>query len=282
MEDFKIKVIDRFIESYQKGATPNPCIDCNRYMKFEKLYLRARQLEADYMATGHYARIEFDDQSGRYLLKKALDESKDQSYVLYAMTQEQLAHTVFPLGSLRKSEARAIAKAQGFANADKQDSQDICFVRGGSYAEFIEQYTGKTHEEGNFVDLQGRVLGRHKGIIRYTIGQRYGLGLSLNKPMYVHSKNVSDNTVTLCDDSGLFGKSFEAADFNWIAFENINSPIRVKVKIRYNQSEQWASARQTSPDTVHIEFDEAQRAITPGQAAALYDGDVVLGGGTIV
>ena len=284
--DFKKQVIDRFIEAYKNGATPNPCIYCNRYIKFEKLLFRAKQLDMDYIVTGHYARIEKMAETGRFLLKKAMDKTKDQSYVLYAMTQEQLSRTLFPLGMLRKSEVRGIAKTQGFINSDKRDSQDICFVRNtglsGSYAGFIGQYTGVAFEEGNFVDMEGNILGRHRGIIRYTIGQRRGLGLSLNKPMYVHSKNIKDNTVTLCEDNGLFGKSLEAADFNWIACEQINSPVRVKAKIRYNQTEQWATAIQTSDNTVHVEFDEPQRAIAKGQAAVLYDGDIVVGGGTIL
>ena len=282
-QDFREQVIGRFIESYQKGATPNPCIDCNRYIKFEKLLSRAKQLDMDYIATGHYARIERDEKSGRYLLKKAVDDSKDQSYVLYAMTQEQLSYTLFPLGGLRKTDVRDIAKKQGFVNADKHDSQDICFVRDGNdYAGFIEQYTGKKYEEGDFIDMNGNILGRHKGLIRYTIGQRKGLGLSLKKPMYVHFKDTENNTVTLCEDNGLFSKSLDAVDFNWIACERIDSPIHVKAKIRYNQTGQWATVTQTSPDTVHIEFDEPQRAIAKGQAAVLYDGDIVVGGGTII
>jgi len=282
-QDFKKQVIGRFIESYQNGATPNPCIDCNRYIKFAKLLERAKQLGMDYIATGHYAIIEYDAPSGRYLLKKSADETKDQSYVLYAMTQEQLSYTLFPLGALNKSTVRGIARKQGFVNADKHDSQDICFVRDGSdYAEFIEQYTGKKNEEGDFADMRGNVLGRHKGLIRYTIGQRKGLGLSLKKPLYVHSKNTESNIVTLCEDTGLYSKSLDAADFNWITCEKINSPIRVKTKIRYNQTEQWSTVTQTSDDTVHIEFDEPQWAIAQGQAAVLYDGDVVVGGGTIL
>jgi tRNA-uridine 2-sulfurtransferase len=281
-EDFRKQVINRFIESYQKGATPNPCIDCNRYIKFERLLFRAKQLGMDCIATGHYAVTEIDAGTGRHLLKKAVDETKDQSYVLYAMTQEQLSHTLFPLGTLRKSVVRGIAREQGFVNADKHDSQDICFVRDGSYAEFIEQYTGKKNEDGDFVDIHGAVIGRHKGIIRYTIGQRKGLGLSLKRPLYVHTKNIKDNTVTLCERDGLFAKSLDASDFNFIACEKINSPIRVKTKIRYNQAEQWSTATQTSDDTVHIEFDEPQWAIAQGQAAVLYDGDTVVGGGTIL
>ena len=198
------------------------------------------------------------------------------------MTQHQLERTLFPLGSLHKSEVRDIAKKLGLTNADKQDSQDICFVRDGDYAGFIEQYSGKIYEDGNFIDIYGNILGRHKGIIRYTIGQRRGLGISLNKPMYVHSKNIKENTVTLCEDDGLFCKSLEAADFNWIAYEQITTPVRIKAKIRYNQTEQWATAVQTPHNTVLIEFDEPQRAIARGQAAVLYDGDTVAGGGTIL
>jgi len=281
IDDFKQQVIGRFVQAYQNGATPNPCIDCNRYVKFEKLFNRAQQLDMDYIATGHYARIEYNSETGRYLLRKGVDEVKDQSYFLYAMTQQQLAHSLFPLGTLNKTQVREIAKEQGFVNADKQESQDICFVRDGSYASFIEQYTGKTYESGNFTDLQGNNLGRHKGIIHYTIGQRRGLAIALNKPVYVHSINVIDNTVIICEDKDLLCKTLEAADFNWISCNTISGPIRVKAKIRYNQKEQWATAEQTSPDTVRIEFDEPQRAIAKGQAAVLYDGDVVVGGGTI-
>jgi tRNA-specific 2-thiouridylase len=281
-EDFKKQVIDRFIESYRNGATPNPCIDCNRYIKFAKLLDRAKQLGMDCIATGHYAEIEYDAGAGRYFLKKAADKTKDQSYVLYAMTQEQLSRTQFPLGALSKSDVRGIAREQGFVNADKHDSQDICFVRDGSYAEFIEQYTGKKNEEGDFVGISGAVLGRHRGIIRYTIGQRKGLGLSLKSPLYVNAKNVKDNTVTLSERDGLFDKSLDASGFNWIACEKINGPIRVKTKIRYNQTEQWSTVTQTSDDTVHVEFDEPQWAIAKGQAAVLYDGDTVVGGGTIL
>ena len=177
-DDFNEQVIDRFIEAYEKGETPNPCIDCNRYMKFEKLMTRAKQLGVDYVVTGHYARIEYDEQHGRYLLKKGVDEAKDQSYALYTMTQDQLSHTLFPLGGLKKDEIREIAMSKGFINAKKRDSQDICFVRDGDYAGFIKQHTGKVYEAGNFIDSDGNVLGRHNGLIRYTIGQRKGIGLS--------------------------------------------------------------------------------------------------------
>jgi tRNA-specific 2-thiouridylase len=281
-DDFKKYVIDHFIEAYKNGLTPNPCIDCNRFIKFDKLLLKTKELTMDYFVTGHYARIEYNQETRRYLQKKAIDETKDQSYFLYTLTQQQLAQILFPLGMLTKTEVREIAKKLGFKNADKHDSQDICFVQNGNYAEFIEKYTRTTYESGNFIDTQGNILGRHKGIIHYTIGQRRGLAISLNKPMYVHSKNIKDNTVTLCEDDGLFGKSLKAVDFNWINSEQKENPIRVKVKIRYNQTEQWSTVTQTSQNSVYIEFDKPQRAIASGQAAVLYDGDTVVGGGTIV
>ena len=279
-EDFKKQVIGRFIASYENGATPNPCIDCNRFIKFDRLFLRAKQLGLDYVVTGHYARIE--QNGSRFLLKKGVDSSKDQSYVLYAMTQEQLGHTLFPLGGLKKSEVREIAAKHGFVNAEKPESQDICFVRDGDYARFIEYHTGKQYQPGNFLDLQGNVLGQHNGLIRYTIGQRKGLGIALGKPMYVCEKRPNDNTVVLCENEKLFQKELYANDFNWIAEDTPSNPIRIKAKIRYNQSEQWATAESIAQDTVRIVFDEPQRAIAAGQAVVLYDGDIVVGGGTIL
>ena len=281
-DDFNAQIIKRFIDAYEEGATPNPCIDCNRYMKFDKLFERAKMLDMNYVVTGHYVRVEYDNTMQRWLLKKAIDHDKDQSYVLYFMTQEQLKHAAFPLGELRKQEVRRIAAEQGFINANKGDSQDICFVRDNDYAGFIEQYTGKTYEDGNFVDTHGNVLGRHKGIIRYTIGQRKGLGLALPAPLYVCCKDVETNTVTLSDNDGLFTKPLTAKDFNWIAYDTPPATLRVKAKVRYKQAEQWATAHTIDDNTVHIEFDEPQRAIAKGQAVVLYDGDTVVGGGTIV
>lgn len=279
--DFKEQVIGRFIDAYNSGATPNPCIDCNRYMKFDKLFLRAKVLGIDYVVSGHYAVIEKDAKSCRYLLKKAADESKDQSYVLYSMTQEQLAHTLFPLGSLSKSQVRDIAGKQGFLNAKKRDSQDICFVPDGDYAKFIENFTKKSFAQGNFVDSSGKILGKHGGIARYTVGQRKGLGLSFPQPMYVKSINPVENTVMLCENDELFSTSLDAVDFNWISCDGIESPIRVKAKIRYNHKEDFATVTQTSDSSVHVEFDNPQRAIAKGQAVVLYDGNTVVGGGTI-
>jgi tRNA-specific 2-thiouridylase len=278
---FQEAVIDRFVHAYENGQTPNPCIDCNRYLKFEKMFVRAQELGYDYVVTGHYARIEYDKESGRYLLKKAVDQSKDQSYVLYSMTQEQLAHTQFPLGGMEKSEVRRIAQAHDFINAKKHDSQDICFVQNGSYARFIEQYTNRTYPTGDFVDAKGRVLGKHKGIIHYTVGQRKGLGLSFAKPMFVCRVSPEDNTVMLDSGEKLFSKTLIAKDMNLISVDKIRGTVRLMAKVRYRQPEQWASVRQLDEDTLEVTFDEPQRAITKGQAVVLYDGDIIVGGATI-
>lgn len=279
-DDFRDLVIRKFIESYQNGITPNPCIDCNRYMKFSKLYTRAQVLGCTYLVTGHYARIEEHD--GKFLLKKALDETKDQSYVLYAMTQEQLAHAKFPLGSLRKAEVRQMAKQNGFINADKPDSQDICFVPNGDYASVIQMYSKATPPTGYFVDKYGTILGQHKGIIYYTVGQRRGLGISADQPLYVCAISPQSGTVVLGHACDLYGKEAEISDFNWISGKAPDAGFHCKAKIRYRQKEQPAYAVPIGDTKVRITFDESQRAITPGQAAVLYDGDIVLGGGTIV
>ncbi len=281
-ERFKEEVMDKFVHCYECGITPNPCIDCNRYLKFEYLYNRAKELGYDYVVTGHYAQIKYDASIDRYLLSKAVDASKEQSYVLYSLTQEQLAHTQFPLGCMPKSKTREIAEQQGFINAKKHDSQDICFVQNGNYAEFIEDYTKKTYPEGNFVDVHGNILGRHKGIIRYTIGQRKGLGLSLKEPMYVMEINTTDNTVVLGRDADLFTDTLIANDINLISVPRIYGEMRVKAKVRYRHTEQPATVTQIGDDTIKVVFDEPQRAITKGQAVVLYDGDIVVGGGTIV
>ena len=278
-DGFREKVIEKFVRCYESGDTPNPCIDCNRYMKFDKLYERARLLGCEYIATGHYARIE--EYNGQYVLRKAIDETKDQSYVLYSLTQEQLAHTLFPLGSMRKTEVREIAEKNGFFNADKPDSQDICFVPNGKYAEFLEHFTGKNYPAGYFVSEDGTVLGEHQGIIRYTVGQHKGLGISSEEPLYVKEINTKENTVTLCKEQELYSKEVIVRDINWIAGEAPKGEIRCKAKVRYRQKEQWATVMLIGETTVKIVFDEPQRAITPGQAAVLYNGDIVLGGGTI-
>ena len=278
-EEFREKVIGNFIEAYENGKTPNPCIFCNRYMKFEGLHHKAMELGCDYVVTGHYARVEEKD--GRFVLKKALDESKDQSYVLYNLTQEILAHTMFPLGSLTKSRVREIAGESSFVNANKPDSQDICFVPDGDYASFIERYTGRSYEPGDFVDTDGNILGKHKGIIHYTIGQRKGLGIAAGKPIYVNKIDVENNRVVLGDEEELYARRFLVTDFNWISGEAPAGEMRCRAKSRYRQKEQDAVVIPKGPDMAEVIFDKPQRAITKGQAAVLYDGDEVLGGGTI-
>jgi tRNA-specific 2-thiouridylase len=286
-EDFRDRVINRFVESYERGDTPNPCIDCNRFIKFSRLLERARQLDFDTIVTGHYARIEWDGPAGRFLLKRSVDAKKDQSYVLFAMTQDQLAHTRFPLGGLTKSRVREIAEAQGFVNAKKHDSQDICFAPDRDYGGFIERYTGRPSPAGNIVDEEGRVLGRHRGIIRYTIGQRRGLGIAMNEPVYVKAKSAADNTVTLGSEESLYAASLTANELNLISYPRLEKPLRVTVKTRYFQAsaqaaEPWATVEQTGDDTLRVDFDKPQRAITSGQAVVFYDGDLVVGGGTIL
>ena len=278
---FESKVINRFAEAYIKGLTPNPCIDCNKYIKFARLLQKASELGYKYVATGHYANIDYDNISGRYLLKKAADEKKDQSYVLYSLTQDRLKYIIFPLGGLTKPEVREIAETRGFLNANKKESQDICFVRDGDYAGFIEEYTGETFPAGDFVDTSGNILGRHRGIIRYTIGQKRGLGVSAQAPFYVREINAENNTVVLCGEENLYSKELIAHGINFIPFDKLEKKIKIQAKIRYNQPAQPASVEQTGEDEIRIEFDAPQRAVTKGQAAVLYDGNIVVGGGTI-
>lgn len=278
---FRESVILPFIEAYAKGRTPNPCIACNRSLKWHHLFDKMQSLGCDLLVTGHYARIGRDEKSGRYLLKKAVDHSKDQSYVLYMMTQEQLSCTRFPLGEQAKSETRAEAVDAGFQNAKKHDSQDICFVPDGDYAAFIERYSGQVYPPGDFIDSDGNVLGRHKGIIHYTIGQRRGLGIPAAHRYYVVSIDSDANTVTLGLDDDLFSTTLIADQINLISVPKIEGEMRLLAKIRYRHKEQPASVTQISDDEIRVVFDEPQRAITAGQAVVLYDGDVVVGGGTI-
>lgn len=277
--DFEKEVISRFIADYERGATPNPCIECNRHLKFEALYDRGRALGCDYIVTGHYARIENTD--GKFHLFRAKDTSKDQSYVLYSLTQELLSTTLFPLGALSKNETRQIAEAQGFCVSDKPESQDICFIPDGDYAAFISRRTGKKYPEGNFVDSDGNILGRHKGIINYTIGQRKGLGIALGAPAYVKSIDTVNNTVVLCKNEELFTDTLDAYDFNWISGEVPDSAISCSAMVRYRGALKPATVMPTGQNTVHINFHEPQRAVTPGQAVVLYSGNEVLGGGKI-
>ena len=282
--DFDEQVIKRFVSAYENGATPNPCIDCNRYLKFDRLYHRAETLGCDFIVTGHYARIEYNEETGRWLLKKSRCAEKDQTYVLYSLTQEQLAHTKFPLGEFSsKNEVREIAQNLDLINADKPDSQDICFVPDGDYAGFIRRYTGRDYPEGDFVGADGSVLGRHKGIICYTIGQRKGLGIAFGEPMYVSAKDPEKNTITLSPESGLYTDSLIARDFNWISVaEAPREPMRVMARTRYHGAEAAAYVSALDNGNVRIIFEKPQRAAAAGQAVVLYDGDTVVGGGTIV
>ena len=278
---FRDTVIRNFVQEYQAGRTPNPCAECNRFVKFGALLQRARTLGCDYLATGHYARVEQDPSSGRYLLKRAADRSKDQTYFLYMLTQEQLAHTLFPLGGLCKTEVRQIAEAHNLVNARKHDSQDICFVPDGKYADFIERTVGSPAPAGPFLDREGRVLGRHKGLIRYTLGQHKGLGLSTEEPLYVLEKDAAANTIRLGPDSALWTRQLTAEQVNLISLPELTAPLRVTAKTRYSQRESAAVLEPLPGGQVRLTFDEPQRAITPGQAVVFYDGDVVVGGGII-
>lgn len=278
-DTFRETVIRKFIESYRAGRTPNPCIDCNRYVKFEALYERARVLGCDCLVTGHYARIE--QEKGKFVLKKALDPSKDQSYVLYSLTQEQLAHTQFPLGALRKAEVREIARAHQFGNAEKPDSQDICFVPDGDYVAAIRRLGGIKPVPGDFLDTEGNKLGTHRGVLCYTIGQHRHLGMSFPQRQYVCGLCAEKNTVTLGSAEALYAKNASVTELHWISGKAPAAPIRCKAKVRYRQTEQWATVTPHGEFAAEIVFDEPQRAITPGQAAVFYDNDTVLGGGTL-
>ena len=279
-EGFREKVIGKFVDGYCRGVTPNPCIDCNRYMKFDKLYDRADVLGCGCIATGHYARIE--RRSEKYVLKKALDADKDQSYVLYTMTQAQLARTQFPLGALTKGEVRRLAQEGGLVTAAKLDSQDICFVPDGDYARVIELHTGEKAAPGDFIDTRGRVLGRHAGLICYTVGQHRGLGLSLPEKKYVVAIRPEDNTVVLGDEKELYSGFAMLGDVNWISGEAPHGEVRCAVKTRYRQQEQPARVVPLPGARAGVYFDAPQRAVTPGQAAVFYDRDEVLGGGVIL
>ncbi len=276
---FRKHVIDNFINTYEKGGTPNPCVECNKHIKFALLNEIAEEYGCDIIATGHYAKV--DSENGRFFIRKADDEKKDQSYFLYSLSQKQLKKVVFPLAEITKDEARVIAEKNGFVNAHKKDSQDTCFISGNDYIEFIHRATGKNYPKGKFIDTTGKVLGIHNGIINYTIGQRKGLGIALGAPAYVKEKNVTDNTVMLSSNDELFKTEIIADKFSFMAIKNIDGVLRCTAKIRYAHKGAAASVIQIDNTTVKITFDEPQRAPAKGQSVVLYDGDKVLGGGTI-
>ena len=277
--EFEERVIGRFVEGYRRGETPNPCVDCNRFLKFGLLHRKARELGCDYLATGHYARI-LEDGAGGWRLCKAADLGRDQSYVLYPIPRELLGRTLFPLGGLTKAQAREMAERAGLANAQKRDSQDICFIPDGDYLAFLERYTGQSFPAGDIVDLEGRVVGRHRGAAGLTIGQRRGVGVSSPGRIYVCAKSMEDNTVTVGPEESLYSTGCAARDWNWLV-EPPEQPFDALVKTRYRQREQPVRVVPEG-ERVRLEFAQPQRAVTPGQAAVVYDeSGAVLGGGTI-
>ena len=280
-KEFRTEVMDCFVDSYETGLTPNPCVVCNQRLKFGRLLDAALELGCDYIVTGHYAQIAQDSSTGRFYLRKAVDDAKDQSYFLYGLTQKQLSHIYFPLGELTKTEARQIAESQGFLTARKKDSQDICFVPDGDYLSFMIRHTGKQYPAGDFLDRSGNIVGRHKGAVGYTLGQRKGLGLAMGEPVYVCGKDMQSNTVTVGPNDALMHRSLQAKDWFWHTIPELTAPMRVMAKARSRMEEQSATVYPEENGFARVEFEEPQRAITPGQAVVLYDGDVVVGGGTI-
>jgi len=278
---FEKLVIDYFVDEYLVGRTPNPCIACNKFIKFDALLERSNALEAQYVATGHYARIMYDGGYKRYIVKKSAAPLKDQTYVLYNLSQAQLSHILMPLGDYNKEQVREIAKGLDLRTANKPESQEICFVEDNNYGRFISERRGDEIKPGLFVDNQGRVLGKHKGIIHYTVGQRKGLGIALGKPMFVVEIIPEKNLVVLGDETEVFSRELTASKMNYIIFAKLEEPINVKAKIRYSTKEAAAKVIPLDDDRVRVIFEEPQRAITPGQAIVFYQGDILVGGGTI-
>ena len=280
-QDFKENVIDYFMDEYLKGHTPNPCIACNRYVKWESLLKRSMDIGADYIATGHYARIE-QLPNGRYALRKSATSAKDQTYALYNLTQEQMSKTLMPVGEYTKDQIRTFAEELGLPVAHKPDSQEICFVPDGDYAKFIEENSGKKIPEGNFVWTDGTVIGKHKGITHYTIGQRKGLGLAMGRPVVVTEIRPETSEVVIGEADDVFRTTLRADRLNWMSVPDIEGEARFLAKIRYNHSGSMCTVRKIEEDLVECTFDEPVRAVTPGQAVVFYDGDYVAGGGTIL
>ena len=281
-KEFRECVVNDFMKQYQNGLTPNPCIVCNRLVKGQALLDKAREMGAEHIATGHYARIEKHPKTGRYAVRNSATAVKDQTYALYRLTQEQLQAMLLPIGDYAKDEVRAIAeKIDGFV-AKKGDSQDICFIPDGDYAAFIERESGFTGKPGDFVDMDGKVVGKHKGLIHYTVGQRKGLGISLGKPAFVYGVDPEKNQVRLCDNQALFQTKLYAGSLAYMAYEKFEDGMRFQAKIRYAHKAAWCTVKMLNDDVLEVTFDEPQRAIAKGQAVVVYDGDRVIGGGTIV
>jgi len=281
-ENFRKNVVDYFIDEYKNGRTPNPCIACNKYVKFDALLRKAHELGAYYVATGHYAKIEYDESKDRYLVKKSSEEKKDQTYAIYNLTQEQLKHTLMPLGDFSsKDEVRKIANTFDFSISKKKDSQEICFVVDDDYSSFVKRYSKKEFKPGNFVDMNGNKLGKHRGIIDYTIGQRKGLGITFGKPMYVVDINSKTNEITLGDNKDVFSRELFAVDFNNIYYSEIPKEFEAYAKIRYSAKETKCKVYYLGEGVIRVEFEEKVRAVTPGQAIVFYNDEYVIGGATI-
>ncbi|MEF9983570.1 MAG: tRNA 2-thiouridine(34) synthase MnmA [Oscillospiraceae bacterium] len=278
---FKREVIDYFVEEYMNGRTPNPCIVCNKQIKFKAFLEKANEMGYDYIATGHYAQTSYCEKTGRFSLIQGESDKKDQSYVLFSLTQKQLAQTLFPIGSLTKDEVRKIATDNNLIVSQKPDSQDICFIPSGNYAQFLQDYTGKISPKGNFIDVDGNILGQHLGLWYYTIGQRKGLGMTFGKPMFVSQINPQNNTVTLADDNQIFADSLNATDINFIEIDELNEPIKILAKIRYSHPKTPATLFPLENGVAKVVFDNPQRAITKGQAVVFYLDNHVFGGGII-
>jgi len=278
--DFKEKVIDSFVNTYLEGGTPNPCIECNRYLKFGRFLERARLLGYDMIATGHYVTKEYSESKGRWLLKRAPDRKKDQSYVLYHLDQYQLEHTIFPVGDMNKEQIRSIAEKNGLVNADKPDSQDICFIPDGNYGKFITERNGE-QPAGDIVLSDGTVLGRHRGLINYTVGQRRGVGVSYSEPLFVIDKDISHNKLVMGTAEEIFRSFLTAKNVNFIPFDTIDEPLRCTAQTRYHQQDVPCTVYPLEVGRVRVEFDDPHKAISKGQAVVFYDGEYVLGGGTI-
>ena len=278
-QSFKEKVIDYFIDEYVKGCTPNPCIACNKHLKFDELLRKAQAIGADYVATGHYAKIE--KQNGRYVLVRSDDDRKDQTYALYNMTQYQLEHTLMPCGEYTKDRIREIAKEIGLAVHNKKDSEEICFIPDNNHGNYITKVEPNKVKPGNFVDKYGNILGLHKGIVYYTIGQRKGLGLALGRPVFVTSINPITNEVVIGPEEDIFNNELIAKDINFIAIDKLETPMEVEAKIRYSAKPQKATIMPLENGKIKVSFIDKQRAITKGQSVVFYRDDMVLGGGII-
>jgi len=281
-KEFQKNVIDYFISEYQQGHTPNPCTICNRCVKWEALLQFKNQIGADFIATGHYAQIVNHPQTQRYTLKTSVTDKKDQTYALYNLTQQQLQYTLMPIGAYHKEDIRKIAEQINVKISQKADSQEICFIPDDDYSSFIQAQTNKTYPSGNFVDLEGNILAKHKGIIHYTVGQRKGLGVAFGKPMYVYAIDAKKNDVILCENDALFQKTLYANKLNFMGIEKIENGMRLQAKIRYHHNKSWCTVYMKNQKELECIFDEPQRAITPGQAVVFYEGEYVACGGTII